>query len=166
MDDYRGVRGGLIVDCENGYFAGGWAYDKAGKKIKQFRLTEGAGHHENFIRAVRSRKVSDLHADVLEGYLSSALCHMGNISYRLGRPATRADILERFRGHPALEESFERLQDHLLLNGADVKQMPRILGPWLTMDPQTERFTGELAAEANQLARGTYREPFVVPEQV
>ena len=26
-----------------------------GKPIKQFRLTEGAGHHENFIKAVRSR---------------------------------------------------------------------------------------------------------------
>jgi len=48
----------------------------------------------------------------------------------------------------------------------DVKQTPRILGPWLTMDPQTERFTGTLADEANALVRGSYREPFVVPEKV
>ena len=91
MDHLRGVRdGGIIVECENGYFAGGWAYDKDGKRIKQFRLTEGAGHHENFIQAVRSRKPSDLNAEVLEGHLSAALCHMGNISYRLGKEASRA----------------------------------------------------------------------------
>jgi predicted dehydrogenase len=166
MDHYRGVRYGIVVDCEDGYFAGGWAYDRSGKRIKQFRLTEGEGHHENFIQAVRSRKVSDLNADVLEGHLSAALCHMGNISQRLGKQATREDILERFQGKAALGESFDRLQEHLLVNGVDIQQTPRILGPWLTMDPQTERFTGDFAAEANKLVRGTYREPFVVPEQV
>ena len=120
MDNLRGVNdGGVIVECENGYFAGGWAYDKAGKKIKQFRLTEGAGHHENFIQAVRSRKASDLNADVLEGHLSAALCHMGNISYRLGKEASRAEIVERFEGNQDLGESFERFQEHLLVNGVD-----------------------------------------------
>jgi hypothetical protein len=167
MDNLRGVNdGGVIVECENGYFAGGWAYDKAGKKIKQFRLTEGAGHHENFIQAVRSRKASDLNAEVLEGHLSAALCHMGNVSYRLGKEAARAAIVERIEGNKDLGEAFERFQEHLLVNAVDVKQTPRALGPWLTMDPQTERFTGEFAERANVLARGTYREPFVVPEQV
>ncbi len=166
MDDYRGTRAPVIIHCENGYIAGGWAYDNDGKKIRQFGLTEGAGHHENFIKAVRSRKVSDLNADVLEGYLSSALCHMGNISYRLGETASRDEIVERIGANRNLAESFERFQDHLLLNGVDLKQTPRVLGPWLTLDPQTERFTGEFAQEANKLVRGSYREPFVVPEQV
>jgi predicted dehydrogenase len=166
MDHYRGIRYGVIVDCENGYLAGGWAYDKSGQRIKQFRLTEGEGHHENFIQAVRSRKVSDLNADVLEGYLSSALCHMGNISYRVGKQAARDDIVASVKGNADLTESFERMQDHLLVNGVDVQQTPRILGPWLTMDPQAERFTGDFADEANKLVRGTYREPFIVPETV
>jgi len=166
MDDYRGVRVGFVVDCEGGYFAGGWAYDQAGKRIKQFRLTEGSGHHENFIQAVRSRKVADLNADILEGHLSSSLCHMGNISFRLGKEASRAEIVERIGGNKDLAESFERFQDHLLLNGVDVKTTPRMLGRWLTMDPHAERFTGEFAEEANRLVRGSYREPFVVPEQV
>ena len=91
---------------------------------------------------------------------------MGNVSYRLGKEAARGRILERFEGNRDLGESFERFQEHLLVNGVDVKQTPRNLGPWLTMDPQAERFTGDLANEANALARGTYREPFVVPEQV
>jgi len=166
VDHYRGVRYGVIVDCEGGYLAGGWAYDWKGQKIKQFRLTEGTGHHENFIQAVRSRKVSDLNADVEEGYLSAALCHMGNISQRLGKQVSRDEIAASFKGNPDLGESFERFQEHLLVNGVDVKQTPRMLGPWLTMDPQTEKFTGALAGEANKLARGSCREPFVVPEKV
>ena len=42
-------------------------------------------HIENFLEAVRSRKVADLHCDVEVGHLSAALCHMANISYRVER---------------------------------------------------------------------------------
>ncbi len=42
-------------------------------------------HFDNFIEAVRSRKVSDLTADVEEGHKSSVMAHLGNISYRLKR---------------------------------------------------------------------------------
>ena len=45
----------------------------------------GGSHIENFIKAVRSRKVSDLNADVEEGHHSAALCHMANIAMRVGR---------------------------------------------------------------------------------
>ncbi|UCG55683.1 MAG: Gfo/Idh/MocA family oxidoreductase, partial [Phycisphaerales bacterium] len=38
MDAYRGTRAGVVVQCENGYFVGGWAYDNDGKKIKQFKV--------------------------------------------------------------------------------------------------------------------------------
>ena len=166
MDDYRGTRAGTVVHCEGGYFVGGWAYDNDGKKIKQFERTGGAGHHANFIKAVRSRKSSDLNADVLDGHLSSALCHMGNVSHRLGQAASREKIVERLRDAKGMAETFERMQEHLLVNGVDLEQTPRVLGPWLTMDPRTERFTGELADEANQLVRRDYRAPFMVPEQV
>ena len=44
-----------------------------------------ARHFANFIECVRSRKAEDLNADVLVGHLSSSLCHLGNISYRLGQ---------------------------------------------------------------------------------
>jgi predicted dehydrogenase len=46
---------------------------------------EGGSNWENFITAVRSRKRDDLNADIEEGHLSSALMHLANISYRLGR---------------------------------------------------------------------------------
>ncbi len=166
MDNYLGTRAGTVVHCEGGYFVGGWAYDNDGKKVKQFDRTGGAGHHANFIKAVRSRKVSDLNADVREGHLSSALCHMGGVSHRLGAQANREQIVAQLEGSRGMEETFARFQEHLLVNGVDLQQTPRILGPWLTMDPQTERFTGELADEANALCRRDYRTPFVLPEDV
>ncbi len=40
---------------------------------------------ERFVNAIRSRKVEDLGVDIEEGHLSSALCHLANISARVGR---------------------------------------------------------------------------------
>ncbi|MEP7270320.1 MAG: Gfo/Idh/MocA family oxidoreductase [Acidobacteriota bacterium] len=45
----------------------------------------GGSTWENFIQAVRSRKQSDLHAEIEEGHLSSSLVHFANISYKSGR---------------------------------------------------------------------------------
>jgi predicted dehydrogenase len=42
-------------------------------------------HFANFIDVVRSRKHADLNAPVEEGAISTALVHLANISYRLGR---------------------------------------------------------------------------------
>jgi predicted dehydrogenase len=54
------------------------------------------GHFENFIRAVRSRNPKDLTADIEEGHLSTALCHLSNISCRLGRELRFDGHTERF----------------------------------------------------------------------
>ena len=42
-------------------------------------------HFTNFIDCVRSRKWQDLNADILEGHLSTSLCHLGNIACNLKR---------------------------------------------------------------------------------
>jgi len=49
---------------------------------------------------VRSRKHTDLTADILEGHLSAALCHLANISYRTGRKLTFDPQQERFVNDP------------------------------------------------------------------
>jgi predicted dehydrogenase len=46
---------------------------------------QGGNHFANFIEAVRSRKQSDLTAEIEEGAASTVLVHLANISYRLGR---------------------------------------------------------------------------------
>ena len=45
---------------------------------------------QNFLAACRSRNYKDLHDEIANAYLSASLCHLGNISYRVGRKLTIA----------------------------------------------------------------------------
>ena len=171
MDYYRKVTQiGVFVQCENGYFAGGdgggWTYDNDGNKLQQFKGEGGGSHHANFIKAVRSRKVSDLNAPIEGGHLSSALCHIGNISYRLGKTASADEIKKAIADNADLADSFDRMLMHLQANEIDVASAPLTMGPMLTMDPQAERFTGQFGAEANMLIKRNYREPYVIRDEV
>ncbi len=53
-------------------------------KYEEPEETDTHPHMANFIAAVRSRRREDLHADVETGVISADLCHLANISYRLG----------------------------------------------------------------------------------
>jgi predicted dehydrogenase len=53
-------------------------------------------HFRNWLAAVRSRKPSDLHAEIEEGHYSSALAHLANIAYRTGRTLTFDAKTEHF----------------------------------------------------------------------
>jgi len=53
-------------------------------------------HFQNFIDCVKSRKVEDLEADILEGHLSTSLCHLGNTAYRTGRKLTFDGKTEKY----------------------------------------------------------------------
>lgn len=55
-------------------------------------------HFENFIACVRSRKREDLHCDILDGHMSTTICHLANISYRTGRKLVFNPDTERFIG--------------------------------------------------------------------
>lgn len=169
MDNYRGTRVGVVVQCEDGYFAagtgGGWIYDNDGNRLQQF-IGSGGSHHQNFIDVVRSRNADDLHADIEKGHLSSALCHMGNTSYRLGKSASPEDISGVIADRPELAASFESMLTHLQANEIDLDAEPITIGPMLTMDPEAEHYTGEHAELANMFLKRNYREPFVVPEKV
>ncbi len=61
----------------------------------------GGAHREllrNFYDVVRSRKTSDLLAPVKYGRTAAALCHLGNIAYRLGRTVEFDPKTETFPG--------------------------------------------------------------------
>jgi len=58
----------------------------------------GQAHFQNFIDCVRSRQPQNLKATIETGHLSTTLCHLGNISYRLGRSVTFDGASERFVG--------------------------------------------------------------------
>jgi hypothetical protein len=45
-------------------------------------------HLRNFLRAMRSRRRTDLSAEVENGAKSAAMCHLANIAFRVGRALT------------------------------------------------------------------------------
>jgi len=62
-------------------------------KVEQTKA--GGGSHEaNFLEAVKSRKKPN--ADVEVGRLSTMLCHLGNVSYKLGRDVRFDPKTEKF----------------------------------------------------------------------
>ena len=167
MDKYHGADIGVVTDCEGGSmvissYSGAQFFDKEDKEIKRFKGS--SSHFENFIAAVRSRKPEELKADILEGHLSSALCHTGNISYKLGVTHSPEEIREAVRATPDLAEALGRMEQHLAANNVNLTQTPAALGAVLNMDPHTERFTGNQLA--NRLLAREYRHPFVVPKEV
>ncbi|MHC4541707.1 MAG: gfo/Idh/MocA family oxidoreductase, partial [Planctomycetota bacterium] len=158
---------GVLVQCENGYvnLEDLAAYDNKGKEIRRFK-SKSPGSRASFIKAVRSRKISDIRTDILEGHLSTCLCHMGNISYRIGKESSNEQIREVLTGDKDSLEAFERVEGHLAANGVSLKKTPAVLGPWLRMNSSKEKFVGKFSRRANEFLTRDYREPFVVPEQV
>ncbi len=163
---YRGAKVGVIFEGADGYvvmtsYHSGAAFDLSGNKIRDFN--EGGDHYANFVDAVRSRKHQDLNADILEGHLSSALCHLGNISYRLSEEISSSELASRLDDLKVAEDTkatLKRTVDHLGLNSVDTDAARLRLGPNLEFDATTEVFTRSKAA--NSMLTRDYREPFVV----
>src|SRR5688572_4589735 len=176
MDAYRTVRGvGVVVQCEGGYFApgetgGGSIYDNDNKKIMTFAGAGGGGHQENFIAAVKSRKASDLNAGLENLHFSSALCHLANISYRLGAEKSNDAVREAVASHELTREAFGRMLEHLKANEVDVASASTVVGPLIKLALGSERFQSNEVYDtgywANTMLSRLYRKPFVVPETV
>ena len=119
---------------------------------------------ENFIEAVRNRKEEHLDAHVYEGHVSSGLCHLANVSYRLGEKSSFNKKNKSFGSNKKGYEYFERMQEHLKENGLDLKETDYIVGRNLEFDAKTETIKGD--DEANALLSRNYRSPYIVPEKV
>jgi predicted dehydrogenase len=165
----RGAAVGVIFYGTEGYvvvpsYSGGVAFDLKHQPIKRFG---GSGSHfSNFVKAVRSRKHTDLNGDVLEGHLSSALCHLGNISYRLGELVNGQEAAERLGADREAWETFDRFQEHLWYNDVTLKDPTLVrFGKKLVINPDNEAFVGNESSDANALLTRDYRKPFVVPSQ-
>jgi predicted dehydrogenase len=155
----------VAVFCDDGYIYGRSVYDNQVKLIRTFEA-EGTDPKAHFIRAVRSRKVDEARIDIKEGHISTAFCHLGNISYQVGREISGAEIRERTAGDSHLKEAMGRFEEHLAHNGVPLQEAGLVVGPVLHFDSKTERFTGPMSERANEFLKDSYREPFVIPERV
>ena len=129
-----------------------------------FKLGPGSGPFGNFIACVRSRKREDLNAEILEGHYSSGLCHLGNISYRLGKDVPFAQA-QAFPDGSFAKGQWDKLQE-LLSKRRKVKlgEVSCRVGRELKFDAEAEKFID--APEADKLLTRKYRPPFVVPDEV
>jgi len=83
---FFGSTGFMAVD-EHGFqiFLGDKREPGESMKHAEGEIDDTIPHMANFLKAVKSRNVADLNADVAVGATSAALVHMANISYRAGR---------------------------------------------------------------------------------
>jgi predicted dehydrogenase len=167
--DLLGAKVGNIFYGTDGYvvcpnYSSGIAYTKDGQVVAKFNGGGEEGHFGNFIRAVRARDYKLLNADILEGHLSSALCHLGNISYRLGKQSSFGDAEQSFGSDVQALDSVKRMLTHLSDNKVELSSTQFALGRKLTINPKTETFVSD--AEADKLLTRQYRKGFEVPEKV
>ena len=166
-EQYMGAGVGVIVYGSTGYaviptYNGGSLFDLNGTMLRSFGGGEDSFHFQNFLDAVRSRNHAELNAEILDGHLSSALCHLGNISYRLGGAIPAAEVTSRLNGSSEAQETFERFSQHVAANGADRATTNIQFGQPLAIDPATESFVDN--ADADRHLTREYVAPFVVPK--
>ena len=71
-------------------------------------------HMENFLAAVRSRKHTDLTADVEVGAKSMELVHLANISYRVKRAIQYDPATMTIKGNPEVEALTRNIAPYLI----------------------------------------------------
>ena len=166
MDSHRGSQIGVIIQCEEGHivvpsYTEATAYDGDGKEINTWN--EGGDHFTNWVQAVLRRDESLLNANILEGHLSSALCHLGNVSHRLGKPSTQKVVQKAIGGNKLFGDSFKRMAKHLKNNGIaiDIAKSPIMLGKEIKLDPSTESSSDE---QVSAMLRRKCRAGFEIPD--
>ncbi|MCL2348533.1 MAG: Gfo/Idh/MocA family oxidoreductase [Planctomycetaceae bacterium] len=170
--DYQGASIGAVIYGSEGYLVQSSynysaAFDKEGKKTKEFKGGDDRLHFNNFIEAIRKNNPSHLAADAECGALSAGISHLGNISWYLGETnkVSVDDARKTLAEVKSLDdngETLDRMAAHLEANGVDLKKTPISMGPLLRFDPEKELFVDNDAA--NALLTRDYRVPFVVPE--
>ncbi|MDB5389529.1 MAG: putative dehydrogenase [Planctomycetaceae bacterium] len=171
---YHGQGVGNVYHLEAGIIAGTKFFPKGSDKeapLPTLATTRGPAepchepHFGNFIAAVRSRKQSDLNAEILEGHYSSALCHLANISYRLSEEVPFTTKPEVFKDNAAATETLERVATHLTEDvKLDLASTKLKVGRKLAIDAANETFVTD--KDARKMLTREYRKPFDIPEKI
>lgn len=160
-DEYYFEDGGKVV--RNRYYPKG--SDKGEKvDVEPGHVTPG-GNWGAFIAACRAGDPQMANGTMEVAHYSCVLGHLMNNSYRLGKKVPFNEKAGRFGDNKAAYEHFMKLHS-IMRDGVGVPEdkAEYVVGPWLTFDPKTERFTGEHADEANKLVRDENRKGFEIPD--
>jgi predicted dehydrogenase len=162
----NGIRVGIIVRCEGGELRGGrggmYTVAEDGKtRLETFPGNGGAGHQQNFIDVVRSRRRQDLRAPIQSSEPSSAIVHLANASLRSGQVQGEATVLDAVGENSLLRMILQEQSTQLARWSID--QPEYMLGQVLQLNPQTRSVSGEGVAE---MLRPQCRPGFVIPELV
>ncbi len=102
---YRGQSVGNILHFEEGVVAGGKFYPKGQGDGEAVPEGDGRGRRAaattspTSSTACAAATAAKQHADIEEGHYSSGLCHLGNISYRLGKESEFDPKLGKISGN-------------------------------------------------------------------
>jgi predicted dehydrogenase len=144
------------------------AYWPSGELKQTFEGASNDGNHfANFVKAVKANaKPEEVRGDVETGHIGAGMCHLGNISYRLGRetPFDSSDTKSAFGADRDGAESVARMIAHLKNQGVNLSEAQCRIGRRLEFDPKKERFVSD--READNLLTRQYRRPFIVPDKV
>jgi predicted dehydrogenase len=155
---FYGSEGYMVVDS----YDHAAVFDKDQNLVTQFKGGGDTLHFNNFLDGVREGK--PLNADVFEGHLSAALCHLGNVSYRLGKPTPFDPKTKAFGDDKEAYETYGRYEKHLADNGIKMDTSQYTLGRRLAVDPKRETIPDD--KEADAMLTRDYRKPYVMPAQV
>ena len=138
------------------------------KKPEKLEVEKGdvtpGGNWKAFIAAVRAGDPSMANGNVMDAHYGCVLGHIMNNSYRLGEEVAFNDGATNFGGNLDAVEHFGRL--HKVMSdgvGLSASDSQYTLGPVLNFDPETERFTGQHAEEANKLLKDPNNPGYEVP---
>ncbi len=159
-NEYYFEDGGKIIRGK--YYAKG--SDKGEKvSVPKGKVTPG-GNWGSFIAACRANDPSMANGNVEDAHYGCVLGHLMNNSYRLGTKVPFNAQAGRFGDNSDAYEHFMKLHE-VMSDGVGIpeNEAEYVVGPWLNFDPQTERHTGEFAAEANALLKDDNRAGFEIP---
>jgi len=141
-------------------YTSGVAFSYDGEELGKWSGGRDQLHYDNFVKAVKSRRREDLNLDIEDGHLSSALAHLGNVSWALGEPVEPGTRPSLAADDPRVRQTLESFEAHLADNNVDFSETQLSLGRTLAIDPATERSDDP---EANQLFSREYRKGYELP---
>lgn len=112
-NDEAGVRVGNLFYGSDGYYVQDKGFfDKGDNPIEldeeEYPYPETEGAFQNFLNAVKSRNVEDIHGNMEDAHVSNACCHLANISYRLKRSLEFDTATETFVDAPEADALLTR----------------------------------------------------------